>query len=60
MLNRRQFLTASALGSLSCSNGTSKRPNVLFLIVDDMNDYGFYGPSAVSRPLISTGSRIQL
>ena len=42
MLNRRQFLTASLLSSLACSRIQPKRPNVLFLIVDDMNDYGFY------------------
>ena len=42
MLNRRQFLTTSLLGSLGCSRSQPKRPNVLFLIVDDMNDYGFY------------------
>jgi len=42
MLNRRQFLAASLLGGLACSETRAKRPNVLFLIVDDMNDYGFY------------------
>ena len=43
MLNRRQFLaTTSLLGSTGCSRTPARRPNVLFLIVDDMNDYGFY------------------
>ncbi|MDE0103295.1 MAG: sulfatase [Bryobacterales bacterium] len=41
-MNRRQFLVASLLGSAACSRPQGKRPNVLFLIVDDMNDYGFY------------------
>ncbi|MXY71389.1 MAG: sulfatase [Acidobacteriia bacterium] len=42
MLNRRQFLATSLAGSLACSRTEAQRPNVLFLIVDDMNDYGFY------------------
>ena len=42
MMDRRQFLSASALSSLACSRQQPARPNVLFLGVDDMNDYGFY------------------
>ena len=42
MLSRRQFVATSILGGLGCSRPQTNRPNVLFLIVDDMNDYRFY------------------
>ncbi len=44
MIDRRQFLSTSLLGAVACSTSEpppAKRPNVLFLAVDDMNDYGF-------------------
>gem|GEM_PF-6858213 len=43
----KQMVYVGAGLSLSCrfghmQAGTFKRPNVLILIADDMNDYGFY------------------
>ncbi len=51
MITRRRFLRFVAGGAVSCPLGVSgivqanenrNRPNVLMIIADDMNDYGFY------------------
>jgi arylsulfatase A-like enzyme len=46
MLTRRRFLGATTAGAAaclsSCSSAPAAPPNVLFLIADDLNDYGFY------------------
>lgn len=51
-MNRRSFLKASMTGAAamllsppqsSPAASGGRRPNVLMIVVDDMNDYGFYG-----------------
>ncbi|MHC4805355.1 MAG: twin-arginine translocation signal domain-containing protein, partial [Planctomycetota bacterium] len=48
-LNRRDFLKGACVGAFATiapfrgqAARTNKRPNVLIVIADDMNDYGFY------------------
>lgn len=60
--SRRHFLKASVVGattlllpSSKAMASTNKRPNVLMIIADDMNDYGFYGTfPEVKIPYLST------
>ncbi|MBM3813679.1 MAG: sulfatase [Acidimicrobiia bacterium] len=40
MIDRRQFMASSLAAAVGAAE---RRPNVLFLSVDDMNDYGFSG-----------------
>ena len=38
-MNRRQFLAATFTTSASFAAPSSKQPNILFISVDDMNDW---------------------
>lgn len=60
MVTRRGFVKTGVAGAasagfpmsaISASEGGARPPNVLFIIADDMNDYGFHEslPSGRSR-----------
>ncbi|MEO6245697.1 MAG: sulfatase [Opitutaceae bacterium] len=47
------FLTGSLLGGLSAADQPPRRPNILFLAIDDLRpELGFYGDSQVKSPNI--------
>ncbi|MDX1984406.1 MAG: sulfatase [Bryobacteraceae bacterium] len=59
MVNRRQFLQASALSALCPVGAQTRRPNIVLILADDMgyNDTGFQGSADVATPRLDSLAR---